>query len=480
MNRILSPFNKLIIITTIICVLLMSGCGKTGSGDKNLDTKKFGVDYVIHMSQNLIFMPNYYNEVYGVGDKYEEGIDAWDALNYEEAEKCLLAVEEAINESEKHYSPDDIAFVKESLGLLYCDLARYDKAYDYLIDAYVTMEDLYGDGHQPSSAERLYLQSMRIALCHYYYTTGDYDRCLKELQIMKDENTEEDADSRIAAYQLFIKVTVRDIEAKIFRDRGEYEDAYNLLSENEDACIEYIKSKDDNKSSLGRLLGIDVCTHIADCFSSFTTDSDLAEKVDGYYDNALKLMDGFSDDELKDKRKSQVMMKKGWYLTHFSDKYDEGRELLSEAVNMQEEMYESGKKTPDIVEAYVKYAELYGFVDKDLETALAYYDKALMISKEIYGEKHPQTAMVYESLGRFYGNRMNDDDRAIEYFEEAIGIYRDLLIENNVQVPGMYLQLAGCYKLKGENDLSDEYLNKAYDIWGKLGIRTLQTDGTWK
>ena len=159
---------------------------------------------------------------------------------------------------------------------------------------------------------------------------------------------------------------------------------------------------------------------------------------------------------------------------------DEGRKLLEEAVSMQEELCESGNKTPDIVDAYVKSAELYGFVDKDLEKAREYYDKALDIAETIYGENHPKTAMVYESLGRFYGNRMNDVDQSIGYFNKGVDIYNNLLIENNVLMAGMYLQLAGCHKIKGENEASDEYLNKAYDMWGKLGIHVLQTDGTWK
>ena len=483
MRKHTAQYFKLAILTVLItCALSVSGCGKTENADNpyaNLDTSGFHVGYDIHMGSNLLFIPNYFGEVYGVDSKYEDAIDAWGDFDYATAETNLLEVEEAIEKSENHYYPDDIAFVKEALGLLYYDMAAYDKAYDNLLDAYVTMDDLYGNKKNLASGEQFYPQAIGIALCHYYYTIGDYDRCLKEIQSIRDDYEAVSEDSgEFSDYQLFINTMLNDIEAGIYKDRGEYEKAHDLYDENIEACRENSKSGED--SSLGSILGIDACTHMADCFSSFTTDSELAEKVDSYYDLALSILDGFGDGDLRDKKKSEVLLKKGWYLTHFSDMHEEGRNLLEEAVSMQEKLYESGKKTPDIVDAYVKSAELYGFVDNDLEKALEYYDKALDLAETVYGENHPKTAMVYESLGRFYGNRMNDVDQSIDYFNKGVDIYNNLLIENNVLMAGMYLQLAGCHKIKGENEASDEYLNKAYDMWGKLGIHVLQTDGTWK
>lgn len=472
-------------ITIAIILIIAANLSGCGGSDRNnnpyseLDTTGFHVDYDIHMGRNLLFIPNYFGAVYGVDSKYEDAIDAWGNLDYATAEKNLLEVEEAIEKSENHYYPDDIAFIKEALGLLYYDMAVYDKAYDNLIDAYVTMDELYGNRKDLASGEQFYPEAIGVALCHYYYTIGDYDRCLKEVQSIRDDYDEISEDSgTLSDYQLFVSTMLNDIEAGIYKDRGEYEKAHDLYDQNVESCIEISKTEDD--PTLGNILGADACTHMADCFSSFTTDSELAEKVDSYYDLALSILDGFGDGELRDKKKCEVMLKKGWYLTHFSDMRDEGRDLLEEAVRMQEELRESGKKTPDIVDAYVKSAELYGFVDKDLEKAQEYYDKALDIAVTIYGENHPKTAMVYESLGRFYGNRMNDVDQAIDYFNKGVDIYNNLLIENNVQMAGMYLQLAGCHKIKGESEVSDEYLKKAYDMWGKLGIHVLQTDGTWK
>lgn len=472
----------------VICIILVAftaaftGCGGNDKNDNpyaDLDTSGFHVGYDIHMGSNLLFIPNYFGAVYGVGSKYEDAIDVWGDLDFATAEKNLLEVEEAIEKSENLYYPDDIAFVKEALGLLYIDMAIYDKAYDYLIDAYVTMDELYGDKKDLASGEQFYPEAIGVALCHYYYTIGDYDRCMKEIQSIRDDYEEVSKDGGILSdYQLFISNMLNDIEAGIYKDRGEIKKARDLYDKNLEACKDVINREND--PSLSYILGIDADTHMADCFSLFTTDSELAEKVNLFYDAALHLLEEFPDRGIKEKKKSEVLLKKGWYLSHFSDTQSEGRDLIEEAVRMQDELYESGHKAPDIVDAYVKSAEIYGFLDKDMDKALDYYDKALEIAETVYGENHPKIAMVYESLGRFYGNRTDNVDQAIDYFNKGVDIYNNLLIENNVQMAGMFFQLAAGYKIKGEDEVSDEYLKKAYDMYGKLGIHVLQQDGTWK
>lgn len=442
-----------------------------------LDTTGFGVCFDIHMTSNLILIPNYFDKVYGVENKYMDAIDAWGELQYSEAEKQLLEVEAAIENSEAQYCPDDIAFVKEALGLLYCDTADYRKAYDYLIDAYVTMNEIYGDKKNMVSLEQFYPDAIKLALCHYYYTIGDYDRCLKEIQDLRDSDEEIAVNYETAYLKSFISYIMNDIEAGIYKDRGEYKSAYNLYYENFKLCENYIGSEEN--FTLGCILEINACTHLGDCLSTFKIDSKLAEKADSYYDRALQICDLFSE-YLAEKYKSEVLMKKGKFLANFSDKQDEALKILDEAISIQERLYESGKTSPDIIKAYITYAEVNGFVKRDLDEALFYYDKALNVAQTIFGYNHPETAMAYESLGRFYANRMDDIEQAIEYLDKSIDIYRNLLIENNVQVAGIYLQLAGCHKTIGENEISDEYLEKAYDMYGALGIHILQTDKTYK
>ena len=465
----------------IMLVFLLTGCGVMKLENKTaavLDTAGFRVGFDIHMTSNLIFIPNYFGEVYGVGSKYEEAIDEWGDLRYSKTERKLLEVEAAIEGSDRQYFPDDIAYVKQALGLLYYDMAEYGKAYDYLIDAYVTMEEIYGDKKGTGAQEQFYPEAVSLTLCHYYYTIGDYDRCLKEIQTLREYNDgTQVVDDEVADYQFFISYILNDIEANIYKDRGEYESAYNLYSKNCLLCVDYYNNNED--PTFGYMLAINAFTQFADWHALFTTNADFVEKADTLYVVALNICDQF-DGDLKEQRKSEILLKQGAFFSNFSDRLDEARAALYEALTIQLHFYESGKADPGFVETSIKCAEYFGFVKGDKDEATYHYDAALDAAQGLYGENHPETAKVYESMGRFYGNKLREVDQAIAFFDKAIEIYRNLLIENNVLVAGMYLQLAGCYKAKDENEKSDEYLERAYSMYGALGIHILQQDGTWK
>ena len=476
-----------------IFALILAGCGSiqpvkeitpenskiTGYEiDKGIDTSGFRVNFDIHMTSSLIFIPNYFGDVYGTGNKYEEAIDEWTSLKYKEAEKKLLEVEESIASAENHYYPDDIAFVKESLGLLYYDMADYRRAYDYLIDAYVTMEDIYGGGITSGSSERFYPEAVRLALCRYYYSIGDYDRCLKEIQDLRDLDQDIEAVDNDAEYlKFFIEYMLNDIEATIHKDRGEYEASYDIYAKNIESCGDYINKNED--PTLGKILSINACKRLGDWFAIFLGKEGYAEKANNYYEVALKICDYFSGD-LKEKYRSEILLNHGKFLSNFESLRDNAWETLGEAIEIQEKLIADDKTSPDIIDAYIIYAEAYGFIEGDFDMAILYYDKALDIAKTIYGDYHPATAKVYESMGRFYGNKVLDTDLSIEYFEKSVGIYKDLLIENNIQVAGIYLQLAGCYKIKGEEQKSDDYLERASSMYDALGIHIMKADGTWE
>ncbi len=144
-------------ITAIsLCLLLVSpltGCSNTSQkSEKNTSTVSIGSDeasdqgifYESLFLKYLLFVPSNFEDVYINGSKYQEGIDLWTKLQYDQAEECLLTIEHEIETSKAEY-PDDIAFVKEAIGCLYIDMARYDEAYDYLIDALINLREIYGD-----------------------------------------------------------------------------------------------------------------------------------------------------------------------------------------------------------------------------------------------------------------------------------------------------------------------------------------------
>lgn len=475
----------------VICLLtlILTGCGssdkKTGTTEgtkesstenpfSELDTTGFRVCYDIHMTQNLIFLPNYFGEVYGVGNKYEDAIDEWGVLNYSYAESKLLEVEQAIESADNSYYPDDIAFVKEALGLLYLDKAEYDKAYDYLIDSYVTMNEVWGEKKTTGTPEAYYSTAVSLALCHYYYDIGDFDTCMKELQDLKDQNTETTSVSApMLDIQLFVEYIMNDIEANIDKDCGRYIDAYNLYVENSKKCSEYIKNSNDK--TFGYILMINACTQLGDICGLLSYNEEFKNSTDDFYEAALKYADKF-DGELKDKYRSEILMKQGKFMFNFPEKHDQAMDIVDESIDIQERLKSEGKTSPDIINAYITFAEVYGFVENNTDKAQEYYGKADDIAKEIYGKNHPLTAAVYESMGRYYANRTDDIDKAIEFYNNCVEIYKNLLVENSSKIAFIYYHLAGCYKLKGDDIKSDEYLEKANTIFDALGIELAKSN----
>lgn len=62
----------------------------------------------------------------------------------------------------------------------------------------------------------------------------------------------------------------------------------------------------------------------------------------------------------------------------------------------------------------------------------------------------------------------------------ALEIYCNLLIEKSATCAHIYFQLTGSYHMNYELEKSEECLNKAYTLYGDLGIHIFQDDGTWK
>lgn len=427
----------------------------------------------LHMTQNLLFLPNYFEPEYD-DNQYEKSIDNWTVFNYSDAENGLLETLNKIESSEKLYCPEDEVFIKEALGVLYVDLANYQKAYDYLLESYVILKDNYEDAGEIQEDKKIYFLGVGLALCHYYYTVGDYDSCFIEIDRLREIN-ESLTDNNLKNIKLFIDYKANEIEACIKLDRGEYAESYNTFCKNLkilDECYEI-----DPTSYY--ILKIDLCSHLGDLYSENLAYDNNIEYAHNFYDIALENCDYFEGD-FKERKRSEILIKKGKMMFNVVGERELAWDAINEAKAIQEELISQGKKDPGIINVYRTLAEVYGFVERDQGKAEVYYKKTLEIIEEFYGENHPETALVYESMGRYYGNVLRDDEKAIEYYLKSEEIYRNLLLENNIKIADIYLYLAGAYASIDDKETSDEYLDKAYSMYGELGIKILQTDGTWK
>ncbi len=56
--------------------------------------------------------------------------------------------------------------------------------------------------------------------------------------------------------------------------------------------------------------------------------------------------------------------------------------------------------------------------------ALGYYEQALSIDKEVYGDRHPMVATYLNNIGGAW-KALGDSQRAKEYFQRAYCIFRE-------------------------------------------------------
>jgi tetratricopeptide (TPR) repeat protein len=61
-----------------------------------------------------------------------------------------------------------------------------------------------------------------------------------------------------------------------------------------------------------------------------------------------------------------------------------------------------------------------------LKESVEYYEKALTIDGEVYGEKHPSVAIDLNNLGSAWDS-VGDSKKAVEYFVKASQIFHEAL-----------------------------------------------------
>ncbi|KIC76768.1 TPR repeat protein, partial [Neochlamydia sp. TUME1] len=103
----------------------------------------------------------------------------------------------------------------------------------------------------------------------------------------------------------------------------------------------------------------------------------------------------------------------------------------------------------------------------NLDKAVEYTNKALVIDVKLFGEYHPKVTACYNNLGTLYQDQGNLG-QAEEYSNKALAINLKLFGENHPVVASNYSNLGQIYKEQGNLGQAEEYSNKALAINLKL------------
>lgn len=418
---------------------MLTSCSK--SNDINQSPVRFDKEL-----DNVVFSDQY------LLDKYNEAIYYLNNCDFLNSYSCFQNVEEYLKDK---VSNDNIAkaYIDNKMGYACLELGKYDEALDYFISVYTVFADFFGS----DSPETLAI-SNNIAKC--YYGKGDYESCLKYSTIDNDNSD-----------MIIVKAMALKLRGQVFSDRGQYDEAINILTESFGLFFQASQSVTNyDTKTLNSILGesIDELIIMANIVS-MSNNKNTYETACVCFESGLSLLSIIEEScpNAYVDYKAKTLL----YFAKLKYKYD-----VEDADTMLETAQDLLKQpifnnNPVLLDLYQILGEVYGFVLENEELAKDYYQKALNFSVQKYGENSPKTADTKYNIGKYYVNKTNYAQQGIEHLEEAIEIYKNNLLTKSYRMGEIYLLLSGLYT--GTNDkIANEYYSQAQIIFNHLGVVT--------
>ena len=140
--------------------------------------------------------------------------------------------------------------------------------------------------------------------------------------------------------------------------------------------------------------------------------------------------------------------------------YDEALKYYNKALKIDKEVF--GEEHPYTAMSYLNIGGTY-YKLGEYNDALKHYNKALKIKKEVFGQKHISTASCYLNMGMVYDD-LGEYYNALKYHNKAIEIYKEVLEENNLNIATYYNSIGIVYQNLKKYDKALESHNKALEI----------------
>jgi tetratricopeptide (TPR) repeat protein len=102
-------------------------------------------------------------------------------------------------------------------------------------------------------------------------------------------------------------------------------------------------------------------------------------------------------------------------------------------------------------------------VNGDARQAIEYYEQALTIYKEVYGEKHPNVAATLNNIGSAC-TVLGEPKKALEYCKQALAIYKEVYGERHRVVATTLNSIGATWVAQGEPEKALEYYKQALSI----------------
>jgi tetratricopeptide (TPR) repeat protein len=118
-------------------------------------------------------------------------------------------------------------------------------------------------------------------------------------------------------------------------------------------------------------------------------------------------------------------------------------------------------------EKFSKFMSELGWIYHDIgdfRKAIKYYEQALSIDKEVYGERHPSVATILSNIGLAW-NDTGEHKKAIDYFEQALSIDKEVYGDMHVDVAIRLNCIGTAWLALGEYKTAIDYCRQALYIF---------------
>lgn len=409
---------------------------------------------------------------------YNDALDFLEAQQYEKAEEAFFL---AIDELKAQDVPDgdlQIAVVENKLGEMYIDLGKYKDSYDYLMKAYVSFRDRYGE-----NAEWTLLA--KAGLCLYDITVGNYDLAIASLLDIHKQTSSDAGKSRTATLLGVAYMNQSDYEsAKSWYQKaieiGEKMEGYDLCDLYNNygvlcmhACdwekaLKYLQeAKKEAQNHGDRGLRQIIILNIAQVYARKGDESSANEII-----NELITNDSFIYGVNSSYVGYDYMAVSSIY--QMMNDWDNQLRSLNTAIDIIIEIEGENSHTMSVL-----YGELgtYYYRTGDDLLALSYANKSIEIMKNILEEKSDVARIAYANLGLILLG-IEDNKAAFEAYQHEYEAAVYLFGENDPRTGEALMDLTNVCVQIGDLETADQYAEKGIDILQKNGIDTGPDAGT--
>ena len=196
----------------------------------------------------------------------------------------------------------------------------------------------------------------------------------------------------------------------------------------------FLNSITPRKLVLWLSLAADVCRSLSNPSDAYLFNTSIC--------NFLHFLNNFKEDKLL--KANTYNIQENVYRN--LGQYCEAKEYYEKALIIRKEIY--GEHHGDVAASYNNLGTVYSGLGQYGE-AKANHEKALIIRKEIFGEHHATVAESYNNLGTVYGD-LGQYSEARENYDKALIIRKEIYGEHHGDVAASYYNLGTVYSDLGQ------------------------------